>query len=131
MRNARMTTFEEAADPGMAAGYKSYRGKLLATLGRMAAAGYPVAPVDGLEFVHDFFIEAWPGLQARYDPTKGTFASYVLGAFVRFVRPRIVRSAKWRESLLPPEDIARAAERAGSAAEHEDGRGLGLLREAM
>jgi len=126
-----MTAFVEDADPGMAAGYERYRGKLLATLGRMAAAGYPVAPGDGLELVHDFFVEAWPGLQARYDPTKGTFVSYLLGAFVRFVRPRIVRSAKWRESLLPPEDIARAAERAGSRTEQEEVRDLALVRKAL
>jgi DNA-directed RNA polymerase specialized sigma24 family protein len=81
----------------------------------MAQGGYDVPPSDGLAIVHDFFLEAWPGLRDRYDPSKGAVSSYVIGAFVRFARPRIVRNAKWRQHLLPPEELSAALDRTSRA----------------
>ena len=112
-------------------GYRSYRRRFLATLGRMAMGGYAVPPSDGLEIVHDFFLEAWPGLRAHYDPSKGEASRYILGAFVRFARPRVVRSAKWRRHLLPPAELAAAVDPAASPDTREAWLDAGTVRRAM
>ena len=50
--------------------------------------------------MHDFFVEAWPGLADRDD---------VAGAFVRFVRPRLVSEAKWAAVLADDEPLLEGA----------------------
>jgi RNA polymerase sigma factor (sigma-70 family) len=90
--------------------YRMYRGVLVGSLGRLARAGYVTPSVDGLEFVHDFFLEAWPDVVASFDPARGTaFKTYLQGAFVRFARPRIIRANRWREVLLERDAAAEDA----------------------
>jgi RNA polymerase sigma factor (sigma-70 family) len=90
----------------LAKAYREYLPLLLGALARLARSGYVVRPSDALEFVHDFFLEAWGGLQERYRPELGSFRTYVWGAFVRFARPRIVREGRWRDMLCPVEEVS-------------------------
>lgn len=105
-----MGTKREHLAPETAAAYESHRSLLLAALGRLAKQGYPVRLSESMDMIHDFFVEAWPGLEHRYDPAKGSFTTYLFGAFMRFARPRIIRSLRWENSLLPPDDLAFAAD---------------------
>ena len=84
-----------------AVAYRAHRPLLLSALAALARSGYEAPPIEGLALVHDFFVEAWPGLERRYDATRGAFSTYIYGAFLRFARPRIVRERRWREGLLP------------------------------
>ena len=112
--------------------YKRYRPVLLSVLGKLGRVGYVVPLTDGLELVHDFFLEAWPGLQERYNPSQGSFSTYMLGAFVRFARPRIIRTMRWRSTLQPVDEIVR---RLGTAAllrpPSEEAHDLAIVRKAL
>jgi len=108
---ARSTSGPKRIASEMAEAYAEYRPLLLSALSRLARQGYPVRLGESMDMIHDFFVEAWPGLQRRYDPTQGAFATYVFGAFVHFARPRILRSLRWEQSLFDTDDLAAAAQR--------------------
>jgi len=72
---------------------------LLAVLRRLAREGFVHDVEQGMDLIHDFFIEAWPGVQRAYDPARGDLAPYATRAFANFARPRLVREARWREML--------------------------------
>jgi RNA polymerase sigma factor (sigma-70 family) len=93
--------------------YEKYRPLLFSALARLAQQGYPAPPSEGLDLIHDFFLEAWTGLRQRYEPSKANFATYTFAAFVRFARPRIVRSIRWRQNLYAPDELAELAEHHG------------------
>jgi len=101
---------EAILDVGTA--YEELRPHLLRALAKLARQGFSVSPWDGLDLIHDFFLEAWDGINSRYDPSKGTFEAYVYAAFVHFVRPRIVRLRRLQSSLVEPEqfDLLRGRE---------------------
>jgi DNA-directed RNA polymerase specialized sigma24 family protein len=80
--------------------YASYRPLLFRALMSLARQGYEVPADEGLELVHEFFLEAWPGLLHRYDSARGSFSTYVFGAFLRFARPRIVVARSWHERFV-------------------------------
>lgn len=90
--------------------YVAFRRLLLSALARLALQGYPTRPSDGMEIIHDFFIEAWPGIEERYDDSRGSFTTYLFASFIRFARPRIVRSLQWERNLLPPDELSRIGE---------------------
>jgi len=69
---------------------------LFGVLGRLAQTGFVVAPADARDLIHDFYLEAWAGLKKRYKPDLASFEAYASGAFVQFVRPRIVRLSRMR-----------------------------------
>jgi RNA polymerase sigma factor (sigma-70 family) len=81
--------------------YEEYTPLLLSALASLVRRGYRLQPAEGLELVHDFYLEALPGLQSRYDPSKGKFSTYVYGAFVRFAQARLLREARWKQLLVP------------------------------
>jgi DNA-directed RNA polymerase specialized sigma24 family protein len=97
-----------ASDPGgqrmpsWGEAYVRYRPLLFGALSRLAARGYTTAPDDGMDLVHDFFLEAWHGIAANYDPGKASLETYLYGSFVQFARPRIVRQHRWRDALVSP-----------------------------
>lgn len=80
--------------------YRTFQPLFFGALATLAGQGFVVPPTDGLDLIHDFFLEAWEGLMARYDPEKGRKESYVYGAFIRFARPRIVRLQRFQSGLL-------------------------------
>src|SRR5688572_4101425 len=69
--------------------FLDYQRLLWRMLGVLARRGYVVPPGDARDLIHDFYLDAWPGLTQRFDPTLGTFATYVAAAFYRFARRRI------------------------------------------
>jgi hypothetical protein len=85
--------------------YRRYRPTLLAALGTLGRSGYAVAPADGLELVHDFFLEVWPDVRRRFDPARGSFASLLVVAFYRFARARIARDLRLRASRIPIDEV--------------------------
>jgi RNA polymerase sigma factor (sigma-70 family) len=90
--------------------YEKYRPLLFSALARLAQQGYVAPPSEGLDLIHDFFIESWSGLKRRFEPSKGNFSTYTFAAFVRFARPRIVRSMRWQQNLYAPDDLTHLAE---------------------
>ncbi|MGV7030584.1 sigma-70 family RNA polymerase sigma factor [Methylobacterium symbioticum] len=90
--------------------YLTYRPFLLRVLGRLARDGYAVPPGDGLDLVHDFFVEAWPEVVTRYDPNKAQFPTFLHLSFASFARPRIVKLARWRTNLVDPSAFLRRHE---------------------
>ena len=89
------------------AAYPRYRRLLFGALGQLAIRGYPAPPDDGIDLIHDFFLEAWENVASHFDPTKGRFETYLYGAFVNFARPRIIRLLRWRATLVAPGDMAQ------------------------
>jgi RNA polymerase sigma factor (sigma-70 family) len=85
--------------------YEELRPHLLGALAKLARQGFIVSPWDGLDLIHDFFVEAWDGINSRYDPSKGTVEAYVYAAFIHFARPRIVRLRRLQSSLVGPEQL--------------------------
>lgn len=92
--------------------YVEHRPLLLKALRDLSKQGYAVPPGDGLDLIHDFFADAWPGLEARFDRRKAKFTTYLFGAFLQFARPRIVKARHWQRSLAPLEDVAVESESA-------------------
>jgi DNA-directed RNA polymerase specialized sigma24 family protein len=72
-------------------------------LGVLARHGYPAPPDEGRDIVHDFYVEAWEGLQQRFEPAKSQFSTYVSAAFYQFARRRIVGLQAWRRRLVDAE----------------------------
>jgi RNA polymerase sigma factor (sigma-70 family) len=105
---------EAILDVGTA--YEELRPHLLGALAKLARRGFSVSPWDGLDLIHDFFVEAWDGINSRYDPSKGTFHAYVYAAFVHFARPRIVSLQRLQNSLVEPGqlDLLHSREEEGS-----------------
>ncbi len=69
---------------------------LLSALARLHRQGFACLPDEAHDLIQTFTLEVLPGLQERYDPTRGSFRTYAYGAFLRFSRPRIVRSRRLR-----------------------------------
>jgi RNA polymerase sigma factor (sigma-70 family) len=88
--------------PSLEIAYVNLRPLLFGALGKLARQGFVVSPSDSMDLIHDFFIEAWEGITSRYDPEKGSFESYVYGAFVFFARPRIIKLLRMRGYPLDP-----------------------------
>lgn len=93
--------------PDLEEAYATLKGLLFHALATLARQGYVVPPTEGLDLIHDFFLDAWPGLEARFDPSKGTPKAYVYGAFVRFARPRINRLYRLHDRLQDASKLAR------------------------
>lgn len=72
----------------LADAYPAYRSLLMGVLARLVRAGYAIPFGDGLDIIHDFFIEQYGRVTETYDPAKGRFATYLCAAFARFARSR-------------------------------------------
>src|ERR1035441_470346 len=83
--------------------YTQFRPVLLRALSGLARRGFAVNPVDGIDFIHDFFLDEWEAVCSNFDSEKGNFESYVYGAFVHFARPRIVRLRRLQDFLVDPQ----------------------------
>ena len=91
--------------PSLEEAYGRLRPMFFAALGNLARQGLVAPPSDGMDLIHDFFVEGWKGLERNFDPNKGSFEGYAYGAFVQFARPRIVRLHRWRCSLVSSEEL--------------------------
>ena len=93
----------ERTAPNLELAYNRLTPVFFVALSRLAKQGFVVSPSDGLDLIHDFFAEAWSGLESHFRPEKGSFDGYAYGAFVHFARPRIVKLSRWRQSLTSEE----------------------------
>lgn len=103
---ARRQKDKESPVPEWRDGYVSYRPLLYKALGRLAKQGYSLEPSEAPELIHDFLSEAWQGLTNRFDPELASFSTYLYGAFIQYARRRIVKTLKWRDSLISLEELA-------------------------
>jgi len=91
--------------PSIEQAYTKLRPLFFAAFGSLARRGIVVSPVDSMDLIHDFFAEAWLGVENRFKPDRGSFESYAYGAFIQFVRPRIVRMRRWQNCLIGPKEL--------------------------
>src|ERR1035441_4839596 len=77
--------------PEFEVAYTALRPAMFRALGRLARQGFVISPTDFQDMIHDFFLEVWPGLTERFDPAVSSFEAYAYGAFLQFVRPRVIR----------------------------------------
>jgi len=81
--------------------YEAFTPMLLSAVGSLARRGYGINPGEALDVIHDFYLEALPGLFEHFDPSKGKFSTYLYGSFLQFARPRIVRGIRWKAIIVP------------------------------
>ena len=82
-----------------AADYARWRPRLLRLMGALRRRGYEIPMTLALDIVHDFFVEAWPGVLEKHDPSRGALEAYVAGAFLRFAQRRVISETKWSRAL--------------------------------
>ncbi|MBI2827538.1 MAG: sigma-70 family RNA polymerase sigma factor [Planctomycetia bacterium] len=93
--------------PKLEDAYRQYLPVFFRALGHLSRRGFPLAPDETLDVVHDFFVDAWPGLEKRFAAEKGTFSAYIGVAFTRFARRRIAQMAAWRGRMRDLREIVR------------------------
>lgn len=86
--------------------YERLRGLGLRALAKLAQYGLVVAPDEGLDLIHDFWIDAWPDISERLRP-EGNQDGYIYKAFQQWARPRILQMQRWKRSLADPIALER------------------------
>jgi RNA polymerase sigma factor (sigma-70 family) len=120
--------------PDIKTAYTQYRPLFCDALARLARRGLVWPFQDFEDLRHDFFAYAWQGLTEHYDPTRGSAAGYVYGAFLRFARQRILQSQSMRPLVQDLADLAeQVAEQARLSPLESVVRGeeMELLQEAL
>jgi RNA polymerase sigma factor (sigma-70 family) len=119
--------------PPLEQAYAELRPLLFDALARLARQGFAVSPADAMDFMHDFFLEAWTKITTNYDPNKGRFESYVYAAFVQFARPRIARLQRVQRDLVDPAELRDMVriDQASAEAELTSGLDQGVLRRVL
>ena len=101
-------------------------------LGTLARHGFVAPPDEGRDLIHDFYLEAWPGVMTRFDGTRSAFTTYLTAAFYKFARRRIVGLQEWRHRLVDLDAIAdRASEDRSPPEAMEDGQQVAFLTRAL
>lgn len=95
----------------------SFEPLLWRTLGVLARHGFAAGPGDARDIIHDFYVDALPGVRSRFDQEVGSFATFLVSAFYRFARRRIAGLHSWRQGLVDVEDLVRIATDAASPPE--------------
>ena len=119
-----MTDFAQLRlDPGrppadlerhIAHSYTAHRRVLFKALSGLARTGFAAPPDEGMDLIHDFYLEAWPSVSARYDAARASFDTYLFACFVRFARPRIIRLGRLRATLMAPAELEAVARGSGA-----------------
>jgi RNA polymerase sigma factor (sigma-70 family) len=78
-------------------GHETVLWRVLAALAR---GGYAVPPSDARDLIHDFYLDAWKGVNERFDPKLGPFATYLAAAFYRFARRRILKLENFKRRTV-------------------------------
>src|SRR5208282_5864054 len=108
---------DSQALPDLETAYQTLRPMLFGGLGKLSRQGFSVLPSDGLDVIHDFFVDEWDKVIAHYDPAKGRLETYVYAAFINFARPRLIRLQRLQGSLTDPQELNKMAEEDGRLAE--------------
>lgn len=127
MENSRSESTDATRTRPTDSDFESFNPLLYGALGRLARQGYSVPPHDGMDLVHDFFVEAWPSVRSGYQPAKASFTTYLFGAFVQFARPRIIRLKKWQLQLVVDEPSPAFFD----PLEHEHAADIDLVQKAL
>lgn len=80
--------------------FPAHEALLWHAFGTLAKAGLVAPPDEARDVVHDFYVEAWPGVQRRHDPSRSAFDTYLYAAFYRFARQRLIQMRHWRQPLV-------------------------------
>jgi RNA polymerase sigma factor (sigma-70 family) len=89
--------------------FTSYERLLWRVLATLARHGFVAPPNEGRDLIHDFYVEAWPGVLERFDEAKSAFTTYLSAAFYKFARRRIVSLQNWRYRFVDLDAIADTA----------------------
>ena len=112
--------------------FAQYERLLWHVLGSLSRRGYFVPPDEARDVLHDFYVEAWRGLEQRFDPDYGTFSAYVAGSFYRFARRRLVEMNQWRNMLDDLSDLEESpSPTLGPADIHEEREAIELVQRAV
>lgn len=84
------------------AAYRRLQPLFYKALARLTRQGFVIPPSDFQDMVHDFFVEAWPGVARRFDPSISSFEAYCYTAFIYFARPKIIRLHRVYHHLANP-----------------------------
>lgn len=90
--------------------FQEYERLLWKIISKLAQQGYIVPPGDAQDIIHDFYVDVWPGLVDRYDSSRGHFRAYLVSAFYRFARHRIIKLQSWRSRLVNIEHLVAHAD---------------------
>jgi len=97
--------------------YLKLRPVFLQGLAAVARQGFVTPLADGMDIIHDFFLDEWPSVQRTFDPSKGSLEPYLYRAFIRFARSRIVRMRRMSHATLDSRIINRLAVAAAEPSE--------------
>lgn len=94
--------------------FEDYEKFLWKVLARLASDGYVVLPQNAKDYIHDFYVEAWPKITKSYNPDLGKFTTYLASAFYKFCRRRVIyqhnldrKLEAFDESLFAQEEGSR------------------------
>lgn len=89
--------------------YRTYRPLLFGALARLADRGVVVGLDEGLDIIHDFLLDEYVRLRARFDPARGRFTTLLYVAFARYASSRVARLRRWRDALVWDDGTALAS----------------------
>src|SRR5437763_6917292 len=67
----------------------------------------PISPCEAVDLMHDFYVDKLDAVLGTYKPSRGKFAPYLYGAFVRFAYKRIARDGRWKQILAPMDEVLK------------------------
>ena len=73
--------------------------RFLGALRALTRRGLLSSTSESTDLLHDFYLDAWPGVLERYAPETGPFDRYAIASLARFARSRAVRDAALRARL--------------------------------
>lgn len=91
----------------LAQAYERYQPLLLSAVKAMRRKGVHISPASALDLVHDFYLDKLDDVLGTYKPSRGKFAPYLYGAFVRFAYKRIADDERWKRILAPLDEVLK------------------------
>jgi RNA polymerase sigma factor (sigma-70 family) len=88
--------------------FEAFIPRFLGALRKLARQGLVPTASDALDTLHDFYLDAWPGVLTRYDAHYGPFDRYAVAAFMRFARTRAARDSSLARRLVPESALETA-----------------------
>ena len=73
--------------------FESLVPSFLRALQALSRRGVRIQPGDALDYVHDFYLDAWPSVRDRFDPKRGSLSAFASVAFYRFTLRRALHAS--------------------------------------